>query len=264
MPKPIYTPENCREAYQLNWSLAVFWNTSPPSDDTWLEALTQLAEGDGVHLLDHRFLKGNVSQFLLSTRPDNAPASFVRTIKGRLQHLVRAKLPKAFRRNYGLRSVGDARGDQVHEYVRKQTCHHVMADARVQKRIETLSIDGVGDGLLEPRVASHCQFWYNLHLVVVNENRDNESLLEALERRRDGIVAIASKKSHLIGRGQVLADHLHVTLGCGLLESPREIALAYMNNLSYFEGMKPLFQYGFYVGTFGQYDLNAIRQRLAQ
>jgi hypothetical protein len=37
-----------------------------------------------------------------------APSQCLRSIKGRLQHLVRAALPRAFRRNYSIRSLGTA------------------------------------------------------------------------------------------------------------------------------------------------------------
>lgn len=264
MPAPIYTPENCRAAYRLNWSLAIFWKTAAPPAGGWLEALTDATENDGVRLLEHRNTKSNVSQFLVSTRPETAPAEIARSVKGRLQYLVRESAPKAFRRNYGLRSVGEARGDVVQQYVRTQTEHHVMADSRVQARIESLAIDGVGPALLKPRIASHAQFCYNLHLVLVNRERGMDLRAGALEGRRDRVAAIAAKKSHLIGAGQLLGDHLHVTLGCPLGESPGEVARSYMNNLAYGEGMKPIFEFGFYVGTFGEYDLDAVRRHLAR
>ena len=261
MPAPIYTPENCRAAYRLYWSLAIFWKTAAPLAAEWLETLTNATENDGVRLLEHRHTKNNVSQFLVSTRPETAPADIARSVKGRLQYLVRESAPKAFRRNYGLRSVGEARGDVVQEYVRTQTAHHAMADPRVQARIEALAIAGVGDDLLKPRIGSHAQFCYNLHLVLVNRERGMD--LPGIEGRRDRVAAIAAKKSHLIGAGQLLGDHLHVTLGCQLGESPGEVARSYMNNLAHGEGMKPIFEYGFYVGTFGEYDLDAVRRALA-
>ena len=36
------------------------------------------------------------------------------------------------------------------------------------------------------------------------------------------------------------------------------ISLRFMNNLAYREEMKPVFDFGYYVGTFGEYDLGAI------
>jgi hypothetical protein len=53
-------------------------------------------------------------------------------------------------------------------------------------------------------------------------------------------------------------------LGCGLEDSPLEVALSYVNNLAYTQGMKPVYQFGFYVGTFGEYDLGAIRRHLPE
>jgi hypothetical protein len=35
-----------------------------------------------------------------------------------------------------------------------------------------------------------------------------------------------------------------------------------LNCLAHIEGMKPVYQYGYYVGTFGEYDLDAVRRRL--
>ncbi|MGH7140225.1 MAG: hypothetical protein ACREHD_31185 [Pirellulales bacterium] len=252
---------NSKAAYKLNWSLSVFWNTSAPPAESWYEALGQVTEPDGVRLLEHRVIKGSVSQFLASTRPELAPADMVRSVKGRLQHLVRKKLPKAFRRNYGLRSVGDAGAGVVDRYVQRQAAHHPMADPRVQRQLEALSINGGGD-FTTPRVAGHAQFLYNLHLVLVHHDRDKELRRALLERRRDRVIAIAAKKGHLLGRGQLLADHLHVMLGCALTDAPQQVALAYMNNLAYAEGMKPLLGFSYYVGTFGEYDLDAVRRGL--
>ena len=61
MPEPLYTADNVRIAYQLNWSLAIFWNQSAPSPE-WLEPLQTNTEPDGVRILEHRFTKPNVSQ----------------------------------------------------------------------------------------------------------------------------------------------------------------------------------------------------------
>jgi REP element-mobilizing transposase RayT len=261
MPEPIYTTENCNAAYKLNWSLSVFWNAPPPAAESWYEALGGATEPDGVRLLEHRLIKGNVSQFLISTRPETTPSDMVRSVKGRLQHLVRSAFPKAFRRNYGLRSVGDAGAIVVDRYVQRQTRHHPMADPRVQRPFEALRIDGGAD-LTTPRVGGHAQFLYNLHLVLVHRDRDNELRATLLERRRGRVLAIAAKKRHLVGCGQLLADHLHVTLGCALTESPQNVALGYMNNLAYGEGMKALYEFSYYVGTFGEYDLDAVRRGL--
>ena len=148
---PMYTDANCKAAYELDWSVAVFWTSEPPSDATWLAALRDATESDGVRVLEHRAPSACVSQFLLSTRPEIAPPAIARSIKGRLQYLVRRKLPNAFHRNYGLRSLGNTRSEVVDGYIRKQTTHHRMADSRVQARFETLHIEGDYGALTAPR-----------------------------------------------------------------------------------------------------------------
>lgn len=185
---PIYTAENCKAAYELDWSLAVFWTAAPPADETWLAALREMTEGDGVRLLEHRMPRARVSQFLISTRPETAPSAVARSVKGRLQYLVREKLPKAFQRNYGFRSLGSVRSEVVREYIRKQTMRHRMADPRVQQRFESLAISGSHDALCRPRTNAHAQFCYNLHLVLVSSERYSEVRPQVLKQRRSMIV----------------------------------------------------------------------------
>jgi hypothetical protein len=36
----------------------------------------------------------------------------------------------------------------------------------------------------------------------------------------------------------------------------------YMNNIAFLHGMRPVLQCGYYAGTFGEYNLEAIRRRL--
>ena len=55
---------------------------------------------------------------------------------------------------------------------------------------------------------------------------------------------------------------VHLVLGCQPTESPLEVALGYLNNLAYVQEMRRVYQYGFYVGTVGEYDLGAIRRSL--
>ncbi len=87
-PVPLYALENCTAAYQLNWSLSLFGREALPPICAWQNALTQATEADGVRVLEQRFTKPNLVQFLLSSKPDRAPSHVVRSIKGRLQYIV--------------------------------------------------------------------------------------------------------------------------------------------------------------------------------
>jgi REP element-mobilizing transposase RayT len=101
---------------------------------------------------------------------------------------------------------------------------------------------------------------YALHLVLVHEGRWREIGEDHLSMTRDMFFKVARKKGHRLSRLALLPDHLHATLGCGFQESPEEVALGYMNNLAYAHGMKPIFCQSYYVGTFGEYDMAAIRR----
>jgi hypothetical protein len=202
MPAPIYTAENCKMAYQLNWSLAVFWNARPPEPEEWLPTLRAAAERDGVRVLEH-LADGKTSQFLLSTQPATRPPDIARSIKGRLQYLIRDKMPQAFRRNYGLYSVGSANRDAVEEYVCSQLTHHVMADDRVQERVARLQIERPVD-LGQPRTSGHAQFIYNLHVVLVNQQHLCDVREDVLVARHDRVIAAAEKKGHLLSRAGIL------------------------------------------------------------
>src|SRR5271170_5106583 len=98
MPDPLYTAENTRIAYELRWSIAVFWNQPGIDASLWLDTLKTATEPDGVRVLEHRFAKSDVSQFLVSTKPNVTSANCLRSIKGRLQYLIRTTMPKAFKR----------------------------------------------------------------------------------------------------------------------------------------------------------------------
>jgi REP element-mobilizing transposase RayT len=260
MPDPLYTIENCRVAYQLDWSLSVFWKQGAPAAGQWLATLQQSTEPDGVRVLEHRLPKSNVSQFLLSTKPSVSPSMAIRSVKGRLQYLVRDTLPKAFRRNYSIHSVGSANVEAVQQYVASQLGRHPMGDPNVQERFTRYQFFDERVDLTLERRSSYGQFIYNLHLVLVHRERGVDVREDWLRTVHQTLPRISGKKGHLLSRAGITADHIHLTIGCDVKEAPADVALSYMNNLAYAAGMKSVFQFGFYVGTFGRYDLRAVRR----
>ncbi len=245
---PIYTASNCGQAYQLNWSLSVFWKQSI-GDADWLPTLQQTAEPDGIRVLQHRFLQPLVSQFLVSTRPHVAPVDMVRLVKGRLQHAVRSRMPKAFQGKYSFSSVGSARREAVENYVQSQASHH-----RAGAGVDPYQI--VRDVDLSPlRASSHGRFRYNLHIVFGNDGRWIETRNDVLGLMRDMILRVSAARGHLLSSVGIMPDHIHMTLGCPIDAAPADVALCYMNNLAYACGLRQVFSFGFYTGTFGEYDL---------
>jgi hypothetical protein len=47
-----------------------------------------------------------------------------------------------------------------------------------------------------------------------------------LERQRETIFKAAAKKAHLLSRAGIVPDHIHLTLGCNMSESPADVALS--------------------------------------
>ena len=105
---------------------------------------------------------------------------------------------------------------------------------------------------------SHGLFWYNLHVVLVHQAREMEIREDVLGRVRDMILRVANAKGYLLSRAGILADHVHLVLGGPIEVAPDEIALAFLNNLAYVQGMRPVHQFGAFIGTVGEYTTGAL------
>ena len=62
-------------------------------------------------------------------------------VEGRLQHLLRATVPKAFQRDYALRSIGSTKREKLEKFVAGQVDHHPMAAPRVHERLQRYQIN---------------------------------------------------------------------------------------------------------------------------
>jgi REP element-mobilizing transposase RayT len=230
---------------------------SPIDSESWFGKLQESTEQDGARIIKHRLTTGRASQFFVSSKPHVAPADVIRSVKGRLQHIIRSAEPKAFQRNYSLRSIGSATRTVVENYVASQLEHHQMADPQIQQRLARFQASYPNINLSKPSFSSHGQFWYNLHIVIVSELRDMMVEEDVLRRLSNVIDAAALKHRHALSRRALLGDHIRMTTGCPIDQSPETIALGYLNNCAYACGMKPVFQFGYYVGTIGEYDRGA-------
>ena len=99
--------------------------------------------------------------------------------------------------------------------------------------------------------------------MLVHEERWREICENELLITRDMIIQIAAKKEHRLSRAALLSDHIHLAIGCPINQSPRDVSLSYLNNLAYAHKMQPRYMFGYYVGTFGEYDMGAIWNSLA-
>ena len=100
----------------------------------------------------------------------------------------------------------------------------------------------------------------NLHVMLVTDPRCRVIDEASLTLIRDGSFRIAEKKGHQIAALSVMPDHLHVALRANTEHSPEEVALAFQNNLAFMLRKGAIWRPGYYVGTFGEYNMNAIRR----
>ncbi len=194
----------------------------------------------------------------MSTQPHVVPINIPARVKGRLQYLIRGQTPKAFDRNYTLRSIGSTKRDKLEAYIETQPEHHPMADPRVQARLADYQIVRPDVDLSKARHTTHGKYWCNLHVVFKNDGRWREIRDDVLRSQRDMLLRVSRSKGDLLSRAGIVPDHVHLTLGCHLEETPLDIALGYMNNLAYAQGMRPVFRFSSFAGTFGEYDLGAV------
>ena len=253
-PEPIYTPDRCSTAYQLDWSVTLFWRQIPATDD-WLTELMPATEADGVRILRHRFPTPDCSQFLVSSKPAVRPVDVVRSIKGRLQYVVRQRWPKAFQRNYDLHSIGSTRREKLEEYVNSQLQHHGL-EGTAKAELFDLQVCNPEIDLSRPRFSAHARYRCNLHLAFVTDWR-KQVAVERLELIRSMIRRCAAAHKDLLSRVGLLPDHIHLVLGFSPEEAPLNVALRYMNNIAFVFGMPPVLMRSCYLGTVGEYDLGA-------
>ena len=261
--QPIYTTEVCKPAYQLRWSLALFPDKILPSGDNWLSQLTALTEPDGIRVLGTYQNEKRCLFLLLSTKTHVKPSSIVRAVKGRVVAILR-ETQSNWRRNFRLTSIGNANADTVEDYVAKQLFHH--REKYTTSQIATLMNYQWSDPRVDlnaPVFSSHSQYVLAMHVALVHAERFPIAAPSFIEKTQKAILATAAKKGHSISRIGLLTEHVHFTLKFDYETSPQDVALAYMNNISYCHGMIRLWMDSFYVGTIGPYDMDAVRRRMA-
>jgi REP element-mobilizing transposase RayT len=263
-PRPIYSSERLDRAYHLRytWSGWPSIGQFPPEPVGLFDAGLDAAwEEDGIRRLEHRW-DASLLQFTFSVRPDVSPVFFTARVKGRLQHSLRqVGQPVRFSRKVAFRTIGDNLTADVEAYIERQVANARFADPRFQAAMQRLTLGFSNVRLSEPTETQRGQYWYNLHLVLVADQRMSTFDAASLEKLRDQTLRIAEKKGHAVSRLAVMPDHLHCSLRGNVEQSPDEIALSYLNNLAFAVGQKPIWQAGYYAGTFGEYSMAAVRER---
>jgi hypothetical protein len=137
-----------------------------------------------------------------------------------------------------------------------------MVDPRINQRLEAIAFHDERIDLSAIRYSAHGQFIYNLHIVIENADHLPDIREETLLAVRRMLILASAKRGSLLARVGMASNHLHVLLGCDVAEAPQTIVLSLLNNLAYAQEMTAAYEFSYYVGTFGNYDRDAMRRML--
>jgi REP element-mobilizing transposase RayT len=262
MPSPLYGAENIEPAYQLRYGWIAWPAPGSAFPQEFDEAVTQAAalwEGDGLRVLERRCC-AEMAQLVLSTTPQVSPVFLAARAKGRVDYALRtADRPVQFSRKLAVRSIGDNHREDVERYIERQVPNARFRDPEFVKRLERYTVANHAVDLSLPTETRSGRYWYNLHVVLVTQERYQRADDEWLGRIFERCLAIAKKKGHAISRISVMPDHIHIAARGNIEHSPEQIAMSFQNNLAYALGQIRVWQPTYYAGTFSEYDMGAVR-----
>ena len=260
--QPLYDPDSCSPAFQLRYA----W-TGWPSGGRFDRTLPELIEDtktawetDGLRVLQYSWTDDRI-QILFSGTPDVSPLLVATRAKGRLDHAIRMTgkaLP--FSRKVSLRSIGDNTREDIERYIREQVSKERFADPRFAQMLSQFTTTVRDVDLSQSADTARGRYWFNLHVVLVTDQRYRFTDSKTLQQLFDGVFRIARHKAHLISSLAVMPDHLHIALRPKIDETPAQVARSYQNNLAYFLNRGRIWEDSFYVGTFGEYTMQAVRR----
>ncbi len=264
--EPLYRSENLHPAFQLRYSwtgwLKSAWTNLP--DARILDAVDPFWEQDGMRHLEQSWADDHF-QITFSAKPDVSPVLLAARAKGRLQYLFRnaASGFPGFTRKVSVRSIGENTSQDVAAYIASQVEKEAFDDPRFRAMLAQFTRAFPAVDLAVPTESARGRYWYNLHVVLVSAGRGRYRDPVQLRTLYDHSLKIADRKAHQIAAISVMPDHLHLALRGNIESSPQDIVLGFQNNLAFVMGQIPIWQEGFYTGTFSEYDMGAIRRSAA-
>jgi len=166
-----------------------------------------------------------------------------------------------FSRKVAFRCLGENTRSIVNKYIQKQVKKSDYYDERFRKLLSELTVCNNKINLSQPVITSHGRYWYNIHLVIVVQNRKFPiTNRKALEIIKEYCFVIANKKECEIARLAIMPDHIHISLRGNPKLSPNDIGFAFLNNLSFVLGYNRCWKNEFYVGSFSEYNLDVLKK----
>jgi REP element-mobilizing transposase RayT len=261
-PQPLYLAAGLRAAYELRYG----W-TGWPSGTLFpvgvirrvLPGIAPEWEGDGIRLLESSLAPEELL-LTFSGQPHVSPMTLASRVKGRLDnHCRHAGTPVAFSRKVAVWSIGHNQRDQVEAYIGRQAEKEAATDIRFRALLRQLCTVRPQVDLSQPTESRSGRYWYNLHLTLVTQDRYRVGDEATLRKIHGTCLRIAEKKGYAISALAVMPDHLHLALRGAIDHAAEEVALSFLNNLAFAAGQRPLWESGYYAGTFGAYDMDAVR-----
>lgn len=260
--KPHYVAANLHPAYELRYGWSAWPSSTFPDapNRPLLESISSRWEQDGMRLLESNW-SNDLIQITFSAKVDIAPIVVAARAKGRIEHGWRTADDKRvkFSRKVAVRSIGDSTRETIENYVRSQVQNASFADPRFREFMKRFTRCDPTVNLSEPVATLSGRYWYNLHLVLVTADRQMIVDEDELALITDESFRIADRQGYRISVLSVMPDHLHAGLQGRIEDSPQEIALAFMNNLASAIGRPRIWSNNYYVGTFGEYTMHAVR-----
>jgi REP element-mobilizing transposase RayT len=216
-------------------------------------------EADGLRLLEAK-VQPDVLLVLFSGTPMVSAKFLATRAKGRLDHALRQMgCPVVFSRKVAVRTVGDANRQTIDSYLAAQAVRGDFVEPAFAAKLNSVALHDPKVDLSQPQELAHSRYWNSLQLVLVTESRQSLRHLEVLAQLVEFSRRVARAKGYRLSRAAPMLDHLHLTLSIPPDVSPLEAVFAYQNNLAYLLNLGRIWKETFYVGTFGEYGMGAIR-----
>lgn len=236
-----------------------------------LTPLLEAWEHDGLTVISRKWSPEQM-QFTFRAQADLSPVLIASRAKGRLDHALRkAGSPVTFSRRVGFRSLGENLSDTVLAYLAKQYDRVELADPRYIDSLRSAFWENPGFDASDPIPTTHGRYWFDLHLVMVTEDRYRIGRSLQPVAVRDGVLEWgrtlkANHRKVASGHGDpgvnsiaVMHDHVHVVFRGNISMSPLEMASDLWTRLNRLAGCR-MYQDRIYVGSFSEYTLHAVKR----
>ena len=247
---PLYSRVNCLFAYQLHWTLLLYWRYKV-SDAKWWSGVQRQAAEDGIQLVRHGFVRPGLSQIELSSTPNLSPLSVIHKLQHHIRDYVNPEIPNAILDRFHLRSVGWMTRQAVERVLQGKCERNHPADKEFDSRWRNVQLPQPFDLSLSQRDGQGI-YSYNLHIVLEYDEEQMQKHRSFVSLAHREILQVSRRRRLRLSRAAILSDHIDLVLGCPIRTAPVSVALCFMNDLANACLRDPMFSYSAFVATLGE------------